>query len=68
MLNLDSERRGYSVDEVARLYRIARQTVYDELNAGRLPSMKIGKRRVITPAHLEAWEKLASGTAEEGAA
>lgn len=54
---LDPTRRGFSVDEVARLYHLSRQRVYDEINAGRLQSMKVGSRRIITPEHLRAWEQ-----------
>ena len=55
--NLDSTRRGYSVEEVARAYHLSRQRIYDEINAGRLKSMKVGARRIILPAHLHAWEQ-----------
>ena len=54
---LDSTRRGFTVDEVARAYSLSRQRVYDEINAGRLHSMKVGARRIITPEHLNAWEQ-----------
>ena len=54
---LDPTRRGFSVDEVSRMYHMSRQRVYDEINAGRLPSMKVGARRVITLPHLEKWEQ-----------
>lgn len=51
------DRRGYSVDDVCRIYDLSRQRIYLEIKSGRLPSMKVGSRRVITPAHLDAWEK-----------
>lgn len=49
-------RRGYSVDEVASMYGIARQKVYDEMRAGRLKSFKVGVRRVIPAKALADWE------------
>lgn len=49
-------RRGYSVDEVSRMYRLSRQKIYDEINAGRLQSIKVGTRRIVTEAHLDTWE------------
>jgi hypothetical protein len=55
--SLDPSRRGFNVDEVARSYHLSRQRIYDEMNAGRLQSMKVGSRRIITPAHLAAWEQ-----------
>lgn len=54
---LDGTRRGYSVEEVAHAYHLSRQRVYDEINAGRLKSMKVGARRIITSEHLSAWER-----------
>ena len=36
-----------SVDEAAEALGISRSTVYRELNAGRLPSVKIGRRRLV---------------------
>lgn len=50
-------KRAYSVDEVAILYGVSRQKIYDEINAGRLHSFKIGNRRLIPNASLDAWEK-----------
>ena len=54
------DRRGYSVDDVAAMYHLSRQKVYDEINAGRLASFKVGQRRVITTKHLDQWEATAS--------
>ena len=57
-----SPRRGFSVDEVARQYHLSRQRIYDEINAGRLPTLKVGTRRIITPANLDVWERAVSAT------
>lgn len=57
MSYLDPNRRGYSVDEISRAYHLSRQAVYNEINSGRLQSMKVGARRIITPEHLNAWER-----------
>lgn len=54
---LDETRRAYGIEEIATMYRLSRQKIYDEINAGRLKSMKVGKRRMCTLAHLEDWEK-----------
>ncbi len=54
---LEETRRAYSIEEIAAMYRLSRQKVYDEINAGRLKSIKIGKRRLCTLPHLEAWER-----------
>lgn len=50
------ERRGYSVDEVAKMYGLSRNKVYDALALGHLHSFKIGKRRIIPTSALKAWE------------
>jgi excisionase family DNA binding protein len=55
--HLDPTRRGFSVDDVSRAYGLSRQRIYDELNNGRLPSMTVGRRRVITFNHLDEWER-----------
>jgi excisionase family DNA binding protein len=56
-----SERIAYSVDEVAEITGLSRDLLYDQMRAGRLGYIKIGRRRVITRQHLEAF--LAGGTA-----
>jgi excisionase family DNA binding protein len=39
--------RLLSVDEAAEALGLARSTLYRELGAGRLPSVKIGRRRLV---------------------
>jgi len=39
--------RLYSVDEAARALGVGRSAVYNELAAGRLRSLKVGRRRLI---------------------
>jgi excisionase family DNA binding protein len=39
--------RLMSVDEAAKALGMARSTLYRELGAGRLPSVKIGRRRLV---------------------
>ena len=51
------ERRGYTVAEVAGLYRLSCQTVYNEINSGRLKTFTVGRRRIISIDHLKQWEK-----------
>ena len=54
------DRRGYTVDEVASMYHLSRQKVYDEINANRLGSFKVGQRRIVTAKHLDRWEATGS--------
>jgi excisionase family DNA binding protein len=49
------DRLAYSVDEAAAIIGLSRDLLYDQMRAGRLAYLKIGRRRVITRQHLEAF-------------
>jgi excisionase family DNA binding protein len=49
------ERLAYSVDEVAQITGLSRDLLYDEMRSGRLDSIKVGRRRIITRQHLDAF-------------
>jgi excisionase family DNA binding protein len=49
------ERLAYSVDEAAQITGLSRDLLYDQMRTGRLTYLKIGRRRVITRQHLEAF-------------
>ena len=49
------ERLAYSVDEAAALTGLSRELLYDQMRAGRLAYIKVGRRRIITRQHLEAF-------------
>jgi excisionase family DNA binding protein len=44
-----------TADEVARLLRLDRKTVYDAAGRGRMPHRRIGKRLVFSRAALLDW-------------
>ncbi|GEM70502.1 hypothetical protein SAQ01S_02680 [Sphingomonas aquatilis NBRC 16722] len=46
-------RLAYSVDEAARATGLGRTTLFKLIGDGTLPSVKIGKRRVIRAADLD---------------
>jgi len=46
---------AYTVDEAAQATRLSRDLLYDEMRAGRLSYLKVGRRRIITRQHLEAF-------------
>ncbi|GEM_PF-3329789 len=53
------ERVIYPIDEARTLLGgIARQTVYDLISAGKLTSIKIGRRRLIPAESIEACSRL----------
>jgi excisionase family DNA binding protein len=49
------ERLAYSVDEAAAITGLSRDLLYDQMRIGRLAYLKIGRRRIITRQHLEAF-------------
>jgi excisionase family DNA binding protein len=48
-------RIAYSVNEAAAITGLSRDLLYDQMRAGRLAYLKIGRRRIITRQHLEAF-------------
>jgi len=50
-----TEKLAYSVEEAADAIGISRSLIYDEMNAGRLGYIKVGRRRLITRQQLEAF-------------
>ena len=50
-----TDRLAYSVEEAARVTGLSRDLLYDEMRAGRLVYLKVGRRRIITRQHLEAF-------------
>jgi len=50
-----AEPLAVSPSEAARLAGLGRTTIYNALGSGRLKSIKIGKRRLITIEALRAW-------------
>ncbi len=59
-----NDKLAYSVDEAAELLGIGRTLAYDLIREGRLPSLKLGNRRLVARADLEGFvENLRSGRA-----
>ena len=59
-----NERLAYSVDEAAAITGLSRDLLYDQMRTGKLAYLKVGRRRIITRQHLEAF--LARTTAATG--
>jgi excisionase family DNA binding protein len=49
------DRLAVSPSQAALLAGIGRTKLYEVLNAGLLPSFKIGKRRLVRVAEIDAW-------------
>ncbi len=59
--NLDADRLAFSVDEAARITGLSRDLLYDQMRTGKLAYLKVGRRRIITRQHLDAF--LSNGAA-----
>ncbi len=55
-----------TVEQVAKRNQLCRQSIYNEINAGRLRSFKVGKSRRITEQAEQEW--IREREAEAGAA
>ncbi|MNM11638.1 PBP superfamily domain protein [compost metagenome] len=59
-----TEPLSYSPEEVAKILKISKGTVYDLLKRGELPSYRIGKKLRVAPADLEAYTRPAYGAGQ----
>ena len=50
-----------TVDDLARELGLSRQVVYRELRAGRIPSIRLGRRFVIPRTAVQEWLRNAGG-------
>ena len=50
-----NERLAYSLDEAAAMTGLSRELLYDQMRAGKLAYLKVGRRRIITRQHLNAF-------------
>jgi excisionase family DNA binding protein len=48
-------RSAFSIPEVMEALGVSRQTVYDEINAGRLRSFRVASRRLVSANALDAY-------------
>ena len=48
-------RLAYSVDEAAKVTGLSRDLLHEQMRAGKLGYLKIGRRRIITRDHLAAF-------------
>lgn len=50
-----------TIDEAISSTRTSRATLYREINAGRLKTVKVGRRRYVTPQAIREWVAGLSG-------
>lgn len=58
-----AEPETVSVDEAARRAGLGRSTLYAAIGSGALPTIKLGKRRLVRLATLRAWLAALEGRA-----
>jgi len=57
------------IKDVVRRTRLSRSKIYEELESGRLKSVKVGRRRLVTESQLIDYiDNLITAGAREGAA
>ncbi|WP_276352351.1 helix-turn-helix transcriptional regulator [Cohnella caldifontis] len=59
---------SYTTEEVAKLLKISKLTVYDLIKKGELPSYRVGKQMRVDASDLEAYKRRAKGIAANEAA
>lgn len=52
-----SNLKAYSINQFAQVYGISHAQCYVEINAGRLATYRVGRRRFIAPAAAAAWQR-----------
>ncbi|WP_372630025.1 substrate-binding domain-containing protein [Cohnella sp.] len=58
-----SSDQSYTTEEIAKLLKISKLTVYDLIKKGKLPSYRVGKQMRVDAADLEAYKRQAKGIA-----
>lgn len=57
MTTTDLPRRAYKVVEVAAMWGVSKDVVYDLINAGALSYVRMGSMKVVPVEELAAYEK-----------
>ena len=50
-----------TIDDFCEKAKLCRQKAYDEINAGRLQTVTVGRRRLVTPRFYQEWIDLLEG-------
>lgn len=58
---MSSSDMSYTTEEIAKLLKISKLTVYDLIKKGELPSYRVGKQMRVDAADLEAYKQRAKG-------
>ena len=61
----DSPEQYYRVSETQKILRMGKTTLYQEMRAGRLASIKRGRSRIIPAAAITEYQSLLAAEAKE---
>lgn len=67
MLNVHNDKICYSITDAAALLSVGRRTLYREINAGHIATIKMGRRTLIPASAIQNWMKTASQPAKAAA-
>ncbi|TGV04946.1 DNA-binding protein, partial [Mesorhizobium sp. M00.F.Ca.ET.186.01.1.1] len=56
-----SHEKSYTTEEIAKLLRISKLTVYDLIKKGELPAYRVGRQMRVDESDLEAYKTRAKG-------
>ena len=51
----DGPRLAYTINQAARALGLSKSMIYDQMRSRRLGSVRVGKRRIMTRQHIDAW-------------
>lgn len=46
---------AYSIDRLSHASNLSRAQIYADINAGKLKTLKVGRRRLVTPEQAREW-------------
>jgi excisionase family DNA binding protein len=55
--NMSSEKRAYQIEEFCEAYGVGKSKFHEEVAAGRLKVVRIGRRVLVTADDADAWLK-----------
>jgi excisionase family DNA binding protein len=60
MLNSQSDKLCFSIDNAAELMSVGKRTLYRQIVLGHIATVTMGKRRLVPASSLRAWLEAAS--------
>lgn len=54
---MSTETKTYSIEQACKVLNFSRQTIYEEINSGRLKTYKVGTRRFVSVGAIDTYIK-----------